>query len=132
MIFGVSNDNLLFCSCILVLLFRTKQELVRMLVSFINNVFHPDHLRDMAYRLDLPVIKFGDLQERRGQRSFDPFCFICLTEYEKDDVVTQLSRCGHVYHTECVGKLMNDCEFTCPFCKSTIFKAMPSCLPLSL
>ncbi|PWA80912.1 hypothetical protein CTI12_AA127870 [Artemisia annua] len=108
MIFGVSNDTVLFCACILVLLFRIKQDVVEILVRLVSYVFYPDHFRDVTW--DLPIIRFGDLQDRRGQRSFDELCFICLKEYEKDDVVSQLSRCGHVYHTKCVGNLLRDCN----------------------
>lgn len=124
MIFGVSNDAFLFCSCILVLLFRTRQDLTRILLRSINGVFHLDHCCYAKSILDLPVIRFEDLQDRRGQRSFDELCFMCMKEYKKDDVVTQLSRCGHVYHTECLVTLINNCEFTCPFCKTSIFRNM--------
>ncbi|KAJ0896939.1 putative chromatin regulator PHD family [Helianthus annuus] len=124
MVFGVSNVILFFYGCILMLLFRIKQDLVKILVRFVNDVFYSDHRRYVKSILDLPVIQFGDLQDRRGQRSFDEFCFICLKEYERDDVLTQLSRCGHVYHTDCIGIHINDYEFTCPFCKSSIFKSV--------
>ncbi|KAJ9553737.1 hypothetical protein OSB04_017782 [Centaurea solstitialis] len=42
---------------------------------------------------------------------------------KKDDVLSQLSQCGHVYDTKCFGKLMHDCEFSHPFVNRTFLKA---------
>ncbi|KAL8218321.1 hypothetical protein R6Q57_021694 [Mikania cordata] len=57
-----------------------------MFARFVTDVFRHDHRRYVNSVLDLPVIRFEDLQDRRRQRSFDELCFICLKEYEKDDI----------------------------------------------
>ncbi|XP_071742316.1 RING-H2 finger protein ATL18-like [Rutidosis leptorrhynchoides] len=103
------NATVLFYVCVLLLLFRSRRDIFRILKIFMHDVFQEDHIRDATlHDLDLPVIKFEDLQNRRGDRSFDDVCLVCFMEYEKDDGVTQLSRCGHVYHTNCVAKLLNE------------------------
>lgn len=124
MVICVPSNTVLFYGCILFLLFRTNiHDLIRIFKRFVNSMFRGDHLQDLTFLLDLPIIQFEDLQTRRRHSSFDETCFICLKEYEKYDILTQL-RCNHVYHTECIGTLMNDYELCCPFCKSSIFKVM--------
>ncbi|PWA39944.1 RING-H2 finger protein ATL18 [Artemisia annua] len=86
---------------------------------------------EQVYLVDLPIIRFEDLQERT-RREVEEMCFICSANYVSDDVVSQLSRCGHVFHSECVGKLIQRKQHDCPFCRSSFFSgslAIP-CKPL--
>ncbi|GJV14838.1 ALP1-like protein [Tanacetum coccineum] len=83
-----------------------------------------EHESDI-FMLDLPIIRFEDLQERR-HREVEEMCFICSVNYERDDVVSQLNRCGHVFHTQCVGKLIHRKQHDCPFCRSSFFSGCPS------
>ncbi|KAJ9546001.1 hypothetical protein OSB04_025708 [Centaurea solstitialis] len=73
-----------------------------------------------ACLVDLPIIRFQDLHNQ-GHRHVERMCFICSADYQKDDVLSQLGRCGHVYHYECVGKLLHRKQTCCPFCRSSIF-----------
>lgn len=66
-------------------------------------------------------------------RSEDAICSICLSEYENDDLLCKLwqvyytcvyiysnndpsSRCGHIYHRDCVKEWLS-LNATCPLCK---------------
>ena len=46
-------------------------------------------------------------------------CSICLVEFEKEDVVSQLSKCGHVYHFRCIERWLDSNHVTCPLCRSS-------------
>ncbi|KAJ6937597.1 hypothetical protein NC652_012039 [Populus alba x Populus x berolinensis] len=50
----------------------------------------------------------------------DVSCSICLVELEKEDMVSQLSRCMHVFHTDCIDKWIQRDHFTCPLCRTSI------------
>ncbi|PWA87391.1 RING-H2 finger protein ATL18 [Artemisia annua] len=122
--------NIIFCSAVLFPILRIKHELFILLKNFFQ-YRKLDHQSEQVYLVDLPIIRFEDLQERR-HREVEEMCFICSANYVSDDVVFQLSRCGHVFHSECVGKLIQRKQHDCPFCRSSFFSgslAIP-CKPL--
>lgn len=45
-------------------------------------------------------------------------CSICLVEFDKREVVSRLSRCGHVFHQECIDRWIDCNHFTCPLCRT--------------
>ncbi|KAL7590445.1 hypothetical protein Lser_V15G36472 [Lactuca serriola] len=115
--------NIIFFLCILFPVFRIKHELLNLLKKFFLNLFRYDESTPHQRLVDLPVIRFEDLLERR-QRSVEEMCFICSADYHLDDVVCQLSRCRHVFHSHCVGQLLQRRQSTCPFCHSPIFSGI--------
>ncbi|PWA67723.1 RING-H2 finger protein ATL18 [Artemisia annua] len=118
--------NILFCLAVLFPILRIKKELHIILKNlFQHNKLELHQHESEIFMLDLPIIRFEDLQERR-HREVEEMCFICSVNYERDDVVSQLSRCGHVFHTECVGKLIHRKQHDCPFCRSSFFSGCPS------
>ncbi|KAJ0550535.1 putative chromatin regulator PHD family [Helianthus annuus] len=122
--------NILFCLSVLFPIFRIKTELINLLKNFFLYIFGYDnvyllHHESALFHVDLPIIRFEDLQERR-HREVEEMCFVCSKNYERDDVVCQLSRCGHVFHSECVGKLINGKQADCPFCRASFFSGLPS------
>ncbi|KAK1421200.1 hypothetical protein QVD17_23367 [Tagetes erecta] len=124
--------NILFCLSVIFPIYRIKSELLKLIKSSVLYVFRSDklnlhHHQSELYAPDLPIIRFEDLQERR-RREVEEMCFICSANYERDDVVCQLSRCGHVYHSECVGKLIHRKQTDCPFCRSSFFSGRSSAL----
>ncbi|GMN50150.1 hypothetical protein TIFTF001_019312 [Ficus carica] len=73
----------------------------------------------------LPVCRFVDLHNhggcgtRRTGQITEETCSICLAEFEEQDVVSQLSKCGHVFHMSCIEKWLDCNHFTCPLCRSS-------------
>ncbi|PON41874.1 43kDa postsynaptic protein [Trema orientale] len=87
----------------------------------------------------LPVSRFVDLKQSQsstssssrrcrsrndvvcGQQEVDheETCSICLVEFEMEDVVSQLSKCGHVFHVKCIESWLDSNHFTCPLCRSS-------------
>ena len=117
--------NIIFCYSVLFPIFRIKKQLLNMLHNFFLYFFRFDsrylhgNQSDLCL-IDLPIIRFQDLQDRR-QLEVDEMCFACSTNYDSDDIVCQLSRCGHVFHSKCVGKLIYRKRSYCPFCRSSFF-----------
>lgn len=46
-------------------------------------------------------------------------CSVCLTEFEPNAEVNQLS-CGHVFHKSCLEKWLNYWNITCPLCRNNM------------
>ena len=44
-------------------------------------------------------------------------CTICLSNYEKDEEVSYLNTCGHLFHTTCVDKWLREFNHKCPVCR---------------
>ncbi|KAK9059661.1 hypothetical protein SSX86_020365 [Deinandra increscens subsp. villosa] len=118
---------LIFNICITIsLILRTKNEFLTLLKKHcLSYLFAVDSEEvDHVGFVDLPIIRFGDLESLR-QRTVDRMCFICSEDYGNDDVVCQLSRCGDVFHSDCVGKLLHDQKQTyCPSCRTPVFSGL--------
>ena len=44
-------------------------------------------------------------------------CSICLSKYEKDEAVSYLNTCNHLFHTTCIDKWLRDFNHKCPVCR---------------
>ncbi|CAH1420193.1 unnamed protein product [Lactuca virosa] len=115
--------NIVFYLCILFPVFRIKQDLLKLIKDFFFYLFRCENSTPYPSLVDLPVIRFEDLLDRR-QRSVEEMCFVCSADYHLDDVVCQLSRCRHVFHSDCVGQLLHRKQPSCPFCRSPIFSGL--------
>ncbi|KAI3496986.1 hypothetical protein L1887_39366 [Cichorium endivia] len=115
--------SIIFYFCIFFPIFRAKHELLSLFTKIFFYFFGYDHDTPYPSLVDLPAIRFEDLQFRRN-RSVEEMCFICSADYNPDDVVCQLSRCHHVFHSDCVGQLLHQKQPTCPFCCSPIFSGL--------
>ncbi|CAD5327587.1 putative transcription factor C2H2 family [Arabidopsis thaliana] len=61
----------------------------------------------------IPVVRFSDLPT-------DPedCCTVCLSDFESDDKVRQLPKCGHVFHHYCLDRWIVDYnKMKCPVCR---------------
>ncbi|XP_051129926.1 RING-H2 finger protein ATL5-like [Andrographis paniculata] len=56
-------------------------------------------------------------EEERRRPSLD--CAVCLSEFEENDVVRLLPKCGHSFHVDCIGMWLHS-HSTCPLCRSSI------------
>ncbi|CAI9296207.1 unnamed protein product [Lactuca saligna] len=115
--------NIVFYLCILFPIIRIKHDLLNLITEFFSYLFRYDHNTPYPSLVDLPVIRFEELLERRN-RSVEEMCFICSADFHLEDVVCQLSRCRHVYHSDCVAQLLQQKQPTCPFCRSPIFSGL--------
>ncbi|KAI3807631.1 hypothetical protein L1987_23563 [Smallanthus sonchifolius] len=122
---------IIFDICITIfLVLRIKSEVLTLLKHSVSGLFGYARVESGLHHededvclVDLPIIRFDDLQNLR-QRSVDRMCFICSKDYNSDDVVCQLSRCGDVFHSDCVGKLLHQKETSCPFCRTPVFSGL--------
>ncbi|MCJ1364800.1 hypothetical protein MMC16_003917 [Acarospora aff. strigata] len=44
-------------------------------------------------------------------------CLVCLCDYELKEEVRQLSKCGHLYHRECIDEWLTTGRNSCPLCR---------------
>ncbi|KAJ0076863.1 hypothetical protein Patl1_35671 [Pistacia atlantica] len=72
----------------------------------------------------LSVSKFEELEDTE-----EGMCSICLIEFEKDDAVSRLCRCGHVFHMDCMEGWLDCCQFTCPLCRAFVLMNVKSSQP---
>ncbi|XP_004292319.1 PREDICTED: RING-H2 finger protein ATL18-like [Fragaria vesca subsp. vesca] len=128
---GLTMATILFYTCFWIPFMQFKKALAGIIsdVLFLSDILKPeDHTACCNLdQLSLPVARFQDLQgycstERSGQDSHEAeTCSVCLVEFEDEDVVSQLSKCGHVFHMDCIEKWMERNNFTCPLCRSLFF-----------
>ncbi|GAB2219308.1 hypothetical protein Droror1_Dr00006943 [Drosera rotundifolia] len=64
---------------------------------------------------DFQTGKYGDHKSSDGG---DETCSVCLVEFGSEDLVSQLSRCGHVFHVDCIDRWLYRYQFTCPLCRT--------------
>ncbi|KAK1441620.1 hypothetical protein QVD17_07660 [Tagetes erecta] len=115
--------NIIFYVCLLLPVLRIKSDLLRLIQYSVTYLLFGSGHQQHVCLVDLPIIRFEDLQNHRN-RSVDRMCFICSDDYDKDDVLCQLSRCGHVFHSDCVGKMLHRKQTSCPFCRSPVFAGL--------
>jgi hypothetical protein len=69
----------------------------------------------------IPLIEFDKLDEKIKESNIS--CTICLTDFEKEENV-RLVKCNHVFHSECLNRLLLDCDSKynnlCPTCRTEI------------
>ncbi|KAK9944452.1 hypothetical protein M0R45_010021 [Rubus argutus] len=121
---GLTMATIFFYTCFWIPFMQLKKALSRIVtdVLLLTDIFKPeDHTCCNVNQLSLPVARFQDMQahcstERSGHAA--ETCSVCLVEFEDEDVVSQLSKCGHVFHMDCIEKWMERNHFTCPLCRS--------------
>ncbi|KAL8253390.1 hypothetical protein R6Q59_037083 [Mikania micrantha] len=124
--------DIIFYICLLFPVLRIKSELFNLINCYLSYLLgfagvNPRYHEEDVCLLDLPIIRFEDLQNHR-HRSVDRMCFICAGDYDNGDVLCQLSRCGHVFHSDCVGKRLHRNQSFCPYCRTPIFSGLPPVL----
>ncbi|XP_039035324.1 RING-H2 finger protein ATL18-like [Hibiscus syriacus] len=116
---------LIFYTCVWIPFLQFKR-LALCVLSF----FFPWHQPERSCQtvdLCLPVARFEDLKLYAAGCGGDDggddneACSICLAELGKEDVVSQIQKCGHVFHMNCIEKWMERDHFTCPLCRSFLF-----------
>ena len=73
----------------------------------------------------LPVSQLDKLRRGSGKSSSgcDANCPICLDCLDGGHEVRELLHCDHVFHKECLDCWVDQCQVTCPLCRSMLFSA---------
>lgn len=121
----LSTFTFILYTCIWIPLHHTTRALVKIFAFFLD-----PHLQlseeTSPSNLDLPVSRYSECSSRHDGE--EETCSICLVEFEKQDSVHELRRCGHIFHVECMEKWLETCRFTCPLCRSILLQnPTPSC-----
>ena len=118
--------------CIYLPIIQIKGTFLSILGFILCRYHHPFELSDalvdvnsekMTCSVDLLMTRFGDLKTNEGSNKkvgHDEACSICLVEFEREDLVSLPSKCGHVFHTVCIDKWLERNNFTCPLCRSLL------------
>ena len=48
-------------------------------------------------------------------------CSICLEHYTHEDPASQVTQCGHIFHTPCMTEWVESGSSTCPMCRAQLF-----------
>ncbi|KAL3820738.1 hypothetical protein ACJIZ3_006643 [Penstemon smallii] len=104
-------------------------QITQSILRFFTYLFNPhqlpenhDHFQETQCEINLPVSRFQDL-DSSNKGSIDDeeeMCSICLMEFQNEDLVNKLPKCGHLFHMECMEKWLDRCQFTCPLCRSLV------------
>ncbi|KAI3466550.1 hypothetical protein Pfo_023213 [Paulownia fortunei] len=129
----LSKFAFILYACIWTPFLRVTQAAVRFFTFLLDPHHQPvnSHFEENPeWELDLPVSQFQDLElsNKNGGEAIDSeeMCSICLMEFEKQDLVNKLPRCGHVFHMGCLEKWLDRCQFTCPLCRSSVLRVRSS------
>lgn len=112
--------TIVFYTCIWIPFLQLKQALLG-IMGLLMFASHDEPVVESFNEGYLPVTRFEELQ------NVDGMCSICLVEFEKEDVVSQLSRCGHVFHMHCIESWLDRNQFTCPLCRSFLLSSVNTC-----
>ncbi|ERN11432.1 hypothetical protein AMTR_s00022p00051710 [Amborella trichopoda] len=71
-----------------------------------------------SWEEDNHVMKYGE-----KVWTVDSTCSVCLGEFgEREEGVTRLKACGHVFHVACIQRWFQLDRFTCPLCRVIFFR----------
>lgn len=122
----LSTAAIVFCTCIWIPFLQLKRAVFRILGIVFFFTCDEQPVESCCTEPFLPVGRFVDLRSCRSRRvnngeEVDESCSICLAEFDKEDVVSKVSKCGHIFHMECIERWINSDHFTCPLCRSFLF-----------
>jgi len=130
--------TLVFYTCIYLPLMQAKRALLSILGFVLCLYHHPplecSHASTIGSAdsseicsIELSMRRYGDLKANAGNDGEEvEACSVCLVEFESEDMVSQLPRCGHVFHMVCIEKWVERSQFTCPLCRSLFLSKQAS------
>ncbi|XXG71225.1 hypothetical protein AAC387_Pa07g0527 [Persea americana] len=68
----------------------------------------------------ISTARFGEF-ECSADAGVDGMCSICLGEFDREDLVSWVPGCRHLFHAACITRWLDQERFTCPLCRSVIF-----------
>lgn len=60
----------------------------------------------------LPTCAYG------GTAKYEILCPVCLSDFEKGEIVKVIPHCEHVFHVECIDRWLSS-HVSCPVCRAT-------------
>ncbi|KAE9589286.1 putative transcription factor C2H2 family [Lupinus albus] len=105
--------TIVFYTCILIPLMQLKR--------LLSSMFCVYDMKGVSKEIEfpqipsLPVARFEDLRET------EEICSICLVDFEGEDAVSKIKRCGHVFHVNCIQQWLHLTQYSCPLCRSSLF-----------
>lgn len=128
---GISIATIVFYTCVWIPVKQMQQAILDLFSSMFQQLIHHgtklgfcDQKNSLSRPsssssviLDLiPAEKFNDVCCSGGGGGGES-CSICLAEYDGEEMVIRLPRCGHVFHMECINSWLDRSQFTCPLCR---------------
>ena len=110
-----------YCNYIELLRYYNLNDKVNLLNNKIDNM-----LLNSGNILDEPFVKFTEYNEHKCENDECNEC-ICSICYTKDSKKKVLTKCNHIYDTECIDKwlhtdIIKNNELTCPMCRADLFE----------
>lgn len=119
-LYAETNLTTLFYTCICTPFLRMMNAASKIFTFLIDPHHLPKSNFSEDWELDLSLSRFQDLKSSCEEE--EEVCAVCLSEFEGEDLVNELGRCGHVFHVGCLEKWVDRCQFTCPLCRSSILR----------
>ena len=85
-----------------------------------ENLLEPVRVTINEENLDifLTSFKYGDIEEELKIKD-QSTCSICLSDFEKNENVSYLNYCNHLFHTNCINKWLQEFNHKCPNCRKS-------------
>lgn len=113
--------TIVFFTCVWIPLRQLKTTIESMLGVLLGRTYQPLTMESPPFEVKLPVCRFEELQRGGG---LEDICSVCLAEFTGEDLVSQLHRCSHLFHLECIENWLHRSHFTCPLCRSFLFSTL--------
>lgn len=84
----------------------------------------PLHVLTSLIKQKLPVTEFSKFLERsKGSEEEKEGieCCVCLNRIEGREIIRETSNCGHIFHSQCLDRWVDQNQLTCPLCRTMLF-----------
>lgn len=76
---------------------------------------------DKAVVESLPLVGYSLVKGLKGGKDLSE-CAVCLSDFEEDENLRLLPKCGHIFHPDCIDMWFHS-HSTCPLCRSSLIPA---------
>ncbi|KAL5707340.1 RING-type E3 ubiquitin transferase [Ranunculus cassubicifolius] len=117
--------TVVFYTCVYIPYQQMKRSLLAVVMCLIQPMeCHSHNAEGLNFREDISLVRFEELlmqqcreEKNGGERAVDEQCSVCLVCFEREEEVSQLSGCCHVFHSSCITSWLLRNQFTCPLCR---------------
>ncbi|KAI9181252.1 hypothetical protein LWI28_012921 [Acer negundo] len=120
--------SLVFYLCIMMPLRQVKNAVMRILLGGADI----EEAEETLDQLVVPYLEVCKFDEETEEEEEEEMCSICLVELDEEDVVSRLSRCGHIFHMDCIQRWLHSNHFTCPLCRSFLLTNVGPLFPCKM